>query len=63
MILAWAIDQAGLDQEMIKDALYTLEGYEGLADTYTFDENGDPSTAAYNVQKVVDGEPSLVETR
>jgi len=63
MILAWAMDQAGVDREMIKDTLYILEGYEGLADSYTFDENGDPSTASYNVQEVVDGEPTLVETR
>jgi len=61
MILAEAIAEAGLDREAIKNALYEVDGHEGLADTYSFDENGDPSTAAYDVLEIVDGEPVVLE--
>ena len=56
--LTTAESLAGAD---IKTALDAVEGLEGVADTYTFDEMGDPTNAAYVVKQIVDGESVIVE--
>ncbi|MBT4856716.1 ABC transporter substrate-binding protein [Candidatus Uhrbacteria bacterium] len=53
-VLAWAIEEAGLDQEAIKDQLYKLDGFVGMSDTYSFDENGDTENAQYDI-KLIEG--------
>ncbi len=41
-----------------KDMLYKLKNYKGIADTYTFDENGDVINAIYSLKEIKDGKIS-----
>lgn len=40
-IAKWAIEQAGYDGSKIKDALYQLQDFQGIAGSVSFDSNGD----------------------
>lgn len=54
-ILAQIINKVGTDSEKIKTELYKLKDYHGLADTYSFDQNGDVTQAKYSVKEFQNG--------
>ena len=54
MMLASVLPQ-GTDGASIKAALDGLQGYPGIADTYSFDENGDVVNAVYVLRRVENG--------
>ena len=45
MALAGIMKRVGSDSEKIKNAPYQIKDYQGIADTYTMDQNGDMSSA------------------
>jgi branched-chain amino acid transport system substrate-binding protein len=53
-ILAEAIAEVGTDGAAIRDWLYALPGYDGIAGTISFDENGDVEGISYAL-KVFEG--------
>ncbi len=59
-VLAQIMGEVGTDREKIKNALYTVKDYKGLANTLTIDQNGDPVGAQYDVKVVKDGVSSVV---
>jgi len=54
-MLANAMRKVGPDAAKVKDQLYTVQGYEGVSGTISFDENGDLKEATYVVKEVRDG--------
>jgi len=54
-ILASLIAEKGVNSTAIKNALYNLKNYQGIADNYTFDRNGDVTGASYAVKRVENG--------
>lgn len=54
-VLADIMIRVGTDQEKIKAELYNIQNYQGIADTYTLDENGDVSTANFTIKKFKGG--------
>ncbi|TAN62678.1 hypothetical protein EPN18_04285, partial [bacterium] len=54
-ILASVMATAGTDTEKIKQGIYATANYQGIADSYTFDKNGDITNASYVVRKVKSG--------
>jgi branched-chain amino acid transport system substrate-binding protein len=60
-MLAMTMGRAGTRAEAIKNGLYGISGYQGIADTYTFDRNGDIMNAAYAVKAVRAGRSVFVE--
>ena len=55
-ILVDMMNKVGTDSNEIKNELYNLKDYKGIADTYTMDKNGDMENASYNVFQFQDGE-------
>ena len=53
--LAQIMDKVGVDSEKIKNELYQVKDYQGIADTYTLDANGDVSVANYIVKAFMGG--------
>ncbi|GIW66978.1 MAG: ethanolamine utilization protein EutJ [Candidatus Parcubacteria bacterium] len=60
-LLAQLITQNGYDSEKIKNALYQVKDYQGIADNYTFDQNGDIVSAKYIVKEIQNGKPVEVK--
>jgi len=56
-IVAEALKQSGNDSAKLKNALYQIKNYDGVSGKIGFDQNGDLTTANYEVYKVVNGEP------
>ena len=54
-ILASIMTRVGTDNEKIKEELYALRDYQGIADIYTLDENGDVAIANYKVKQYQGG--------
>lgn len=54
-IFAEIMNRVGVDSEKIKNELYNLKDYKGLADTYSFDQNGDVVNAAYDIKEFKNG--------
>lgn len=54
-ILASLMKQKGVDATMIKNALYGVKNYQGIADNYTFDRRGEITEAKYVIKRVQDG--------
>lgn len=49
--LAKIIADVGTDGETIKNELYKINNFQGIADNYTLDENGDVATANYAMKE------------
>jgi branched-chain amino acid transport system substrate-binding protein len=49
-MLAMVMEKAGTDTRQIKKGLYEIRNYQGIADNYTFDANGDITAASYVVR-------------
>lgn len=49
-MLAMVMENAGTDTSLIKKGLYGIKNYQGIADNYTFDGNGDITNAKYAVK-------------
>lgn len=54
-LLASLMIEKGVDATAIKDALYTVRNYQGIADNYTFDNKGELVGATYVVKRIQDG--------
>lgn len=61
MVLTQIMRKVGTDSVAIKDALYGVKNYNGVADTYTLDANGDITTAMYIIREYQDGKIITVE--
>lgn len=61
MALTDIIKKVGTDGTKIKDAFYGIKDYQGIADVYTMDQNGDMSTAAYTVYRYKSGKTEVVQ--
>ena len=59
--LTQIMKNTGPDSVAIKDALYSVKNYNGVADTYTLDANGDVTTAVYIIREYQDGKIITVE--
>jgi len=55
-ILAQVMNKVGTNTEQIKNELYNVQNYEGIADTYSFDANGDMSNANYEIKEFMNGQ-------
>ncbi|KKW42691.1 MAG: Branched chain amino acid ABC transporter [Candidatus Magasanikbacteria bacterium GW2011_GWA2_56_11] len=60
-ILAKIMQDAGDNPDKIKSGLYKLNGYQGIADSYTLDKNGDLATADYMIKEFRDGKIVVAE--
>ena len=54
-LLASVMQKAGTDTAAIKQGIYNTANYQGIADSYTFDKNGDITNARYVVKEVRNG--------
>ena len=54
-ILAQVMKEVGTKSSKIKDALYKVQGYQGVSGNISFDKNGDLSTASYDIKIIKDG--------
>ncbi len=54
-LLASVMNKAGTDTDAIRKGLYATANYQGIADNYTFDKNGDITNARYAVKEVRKG--------
>jgi len=61
MILVEAMKNGNFNPEKVKNNLYQIKDFQGIADIYTFDENGDPIKAIYSVKKISNQKPTLIE--
>jgi branched-chain amino acid transport system substrate-binding protein len=48
--------KVGVDSEKVKNALYQLKDYKGIADNYTLDQNGDVSQATFAIKEFRNGQ-------
>ncbi len=60
-LLADIMKQTGEDATKIKDALYQIKNFPGAGGPITFDQNGDPANATYNVMVIKDGKAKIVK--
>lgn len=60
-ILAQIMQTTGDDPTKIKNELYKLKDYHGIADTYTMDSNGDLTTANFMIKEFENGK--IVEVK
>ncbi len=60
-VFADIMGRVGVDSIKIKDELYKVKDYQGIADTYTLDAKGDLATANFSVKKFQDGKVLLVK--
>jgi len=51
----------GVNGEDIVETLYELSNYQGVADSYSFDQNGDVVGATYDILQIQDGLPVLIK--
>ena len=56
-ILAQVMKEVGTNSSKIKNALYKIQGYQGVSGNISFDQNGDLSSASYDIKIVKDGKP------
>ncbi len=56
-ILAQVMKDVGTNGTKIKDALYKVQGYQGVSGNISFDKNGDISSTNYDIKIVKDGKP------
>lgn len=61
MTLFDAIISAGTEGSAIRDALYALEGHEGVVGTFSFDENGDVIGIPYVLKEFKNGQIVTIE--
>jgi branched-chain amino acid transport system substrate-binding protein len=61
-IIAKAIKTAGKDKAKIRDAVAATSGFKGIAQTYTFDPNGDILNAVFSLYKGQGGKWTFVKT-
>lgn len=54
-VLAGIINKVGTDGTKIKNELYNVKGYQGIADEYSLDKNGDVQTAKFIVKEFKGG--------
>lgn len=54
-VLAEAIENVGTEGTAIRDYLYSLDGYDGVIGTFSFDDNGDVEGLSYALKEVQDG--------
>jgi len=54
-VLAGIISETGDNTDKIKNALYKLKDYQGIADKYSLDANGDIETANFTIKEMQDG--------
>lgn len=54
-MLAQVMRTAGDNPEKIKNELYKINNYQGIAETYTIDRNGDIANATYTLKEFKDG--------
>lgn len=54
-VLAAIIGRVGTDAEKVRDELYSLKDYQGIADVYTLDLNGDVTVANFTIKKFEGG--------
>lgn len=54
-ILAQVMKEVGTNSTKMKNALYKIQGYQGVSGSISFDQNGDLSSASYDVKIVKDG--------
>ncbi len=59
--LASAMMRVGTDGEKIKNELYIIKDYQGIADKYSIDSNGDVIGAKYDIKKFSKGKLELVQ--
>lgn len=59
--LAGIMSKVGDDRVKIKDALYKVQDYQGIADKYSMDSNGDVKVANYTIKEMRNG--SAVEIK
>ncbi|MEX1014547.1 MAG: ABC transporter substrate-binding protein [Candidatus Paceibacterota bacterium] len=55
-----AIESAGTDRENIKDALYNIDGYQGVSGVISFNEKGDLLSAEYDIKMFTNGDIEVV---
>lgn len=60
-LLADVMGRVGTDATAVKDALYQVKDFPGVGGPISFDSNGDPTTATYDVKVVKNGKPELVK--
>ena len=60
-MLGFVIDKVGTDTEKIRQELYKIQNYKGIADTYSFDTNGDMSSANYEIKEFMND--AIVDAR
>lgn len=60
-MIASVIEKVGNDPTAIKNALYQVKDYQGVADNYTFDGNGDILNARYAVRMYKSGKTTFVK--
>ena len=56
-ILAQVMKEVGTNGTKMKNALYKVQGYQGVSGNISFDQNGDLSSASYDIKIVKDGKP------
>ena len=54
-LLANALTKSGADGEKLKNELYQVKDYQGVSGKIGFDENGDLTTANYEVKVIKAG--------
>lgn len=59
--LAGIIGRVGTDVEKVKTELYALKDYQGVADVYTLDSNGDVTAANFTIKKFESGKAMEVK--
>jgi len=60
-IFADTMRKVGVDSEQVKNALYQLKDYKGIADDYTMDQNGDVTQATFAIKEFKDGKVVAVQ--
>jgi len=58
---AYVMGKVGADGETVKNELYNLKNYQGIADIYTMDKNGDMANSKYAVKEYKNG--AIVEVK
>lgn len=60
-LLVATMGEVGTEGAKVRDALYALDGYTGIAGTYAFDENGDVVGIPFAMKEFKNGVPMEVE--
>jgi len=62
-MLAMVMKKVGTNPEAVKNELYNVKNYKGASGEISFDQNGDPVSADYQVMKVTDGKAALYQAQ